>query len=223
MTLRDLPGVTDEKAASAQGTLAMASSVLDPPALALLLRTVDGLRRTERLDRPDIEVAWTGPDANGPLVRPTRLVIDEMLRRVSEAGEILLVGYAFTAPPGSAMEGVVDLLQDAVRKKVRITFVLHKGDEKGARPIVEQMWDIFLKKPRVMTWSPSSKHPYTKLHAKVLIVDRVDMLVGSANFTFHGLESNLELGIRMRSPHAGAVAERFDHLISSGVLTPWGG
>ena len=48
------------------------------------------------------------------------------------------------------------------------------------------------------------------------------MLVGSANFTFLGLESNLELGLRVRGPQAAAVAERFDHLMASGVLRPWG-
>jgi phosphatidylserine/phosphatidylglycerophosphate/cardiolipin synthase-like enzyme len=83
------------------------------------------------------------------------------------------------------------------------------------------MWDVFLKKPRVLTWAPTDKHPYTKLHAKALIVDRIEMLVGSANFTFLGLESNLELGIRVRGPQAGAVAERFDHLLATRILTPW--
>jgi hypothetical protein len=221
MTLRELPGVADEKAAIAQGILARAAAVLNPEALALFLRAVVELRREERLDRPTIEIAWTGPEADGPLVRPTRLVIEEMLRGVRETGEILLVGYAFTAPPGSAMEGVIDLLELAARKEARITLVLHKGEEDDARPVIEQMWNVFLKKPKVMTWTPSKAHPYTKLHAKVLVVDRVEMLVGSANFTFHGLESNLELGLRVRGPQARAVAERFDHLIAAEVISPW--
>jgi phosphatidylserine/phosphatidylglycerophosphate/cardiolipin synthase-like enzyme len=223
MTMRDLPSVADEKAAIAQGVLARAATVLDPEALALFLRTVDELRRAERLDRPEIEIAWTGPNADGPLVRPTRLVIEEMLRGVRHAGEILLVGYAFTVPEGSAMEGVVGLLEEAARKKARITLVLHRGEDSEGLPVIERMWDAFLKKPRVLTWSPQNKHSYTKLHAKVLVVDRVEMLVGSANFTFLGLESNLELGVRIRGPHAGAVAERFDHLIGAGELISWDG
>jgi phosphatidylserine/phosphatidylglycerophosphate/cardiolipin synthase-like enzyme len=221
MALRDLAGVSDEKASSAQGVLRSASTILDPPALALFLRTVDDLRRAERLDRSDIQVAWTGPEAEGPLVRPTRLVIEEMLRSVREAGEILLVGYAFTAPEGSAMEGVVGLLEDAARKAARITLILHKGEEDQARPIIEGIWDVFLKKPRILTWFPSKQHAYTKLHAKVLVVDRIEMLVGSANFTFLGLESNLELGLRVRGPQAAEVAERFDRLVASGALVAW--
>jgi hypothetical protein len=223
LTLRDLPGVSDEKATTAEGVLDSASAILDPLPLAILLRTVNELRVAERLDRPEIEIAWTGPEANGPLVRPTRLVIEEMLRGVRETGEVLLVGYAFTAPHGSAMEGVIALLEEAARKSAKVTLVLHKDEEDDARPAIERMWDVFLKKPTVLTWTPSQEHPYTKLHAKALIVDRVEMLVGSANFTFLGLESNLELGLRVRGRQAAEVAERFDHLISAGVVTPWAG
>jgi hypothetical protein len=221
LALRDLVGVTEEKAREAAIVLSAAAPFLDPPGLGLFLRAVVGLRRIEKLDRPDIEIVWTGPDAEGPLVRPTRLVIEEMLRNAREAGEILLVGYAFTAPQGSAMEGVIDLLEEAARKHARVTLVLHKDEENQARPLVEEMWDVFVKKPRVMTWSPPKDHQFTKLHAKVLVVDRIEMLVGSANFTFLGLESNLELGLRVRGPQAAAVAERFDHLIASGVVRPW--
>jgi phosphatidylserine/phosphatidylglycerophosphate/cardiolipin synthase-like enzyme len=219
--IRQLPGVTGQKATQASSALASVGEVLDPMAIAHVLRTADALRRIERLDRPEIEIAWTGPNAEGPLVRPTRLVLEEMLRGVREAGEILLVGYSFTAPQGSAMEGVVDLLEEAAGKRVRIALVLNR-DEAGANlSNVQAGWDVLVKKPKVMTWDPPADHPYTKLHAKVLIVDRVEMLVGSANFTFHGLESNLELGLRVRGPQAGAVAERFDHLMSSGVIREW--
>jgi hypothetical protein len=218
---RDLAGVTEEKAQEAAAALTTAAPVLEPPALGMLLRAADSLRRIEGLDRPDIEIVWTGPEAVGPLVRPTRLVVEEMLRNVRETGEILLVGYALTAPQGSAMEGVIDLLEDAARKQARIMLVLHRDEETQARPVVEQMWNVFVKKPRIMTWAPPKDHQYTKLHAKALVVDRIEILVGSANFTFLGLESNLELGLRVRGPQAAAVAERFDHLIAAGAIIPW--
>lgn len=221
MAMRQLPGVTGAKAQEAAKALAVAGAVLDPPALAMTLRTADGLRRIELTDRPKIEIAWTGPYAEGPLVRPTPLVIEEMLRGVREAGEVLLVGYSFTAPDGSAMEGVLDLLEEASSKRARITLILHKDENAANLANVRDRWDVLVKKPRIMTWDPPPDHKYTKLHAKVLIVDRIEMLVGSANFTFLGLESNLELGLRVKGPQAGAVAERFDHLIASGVIREW--
>ena len=97
------------------------------------------------------------------------------------------------------MEGVVDLLQAGGRKAWPDHFVLHKGDETGARPAIDRMWDVFVKKPRVMTWSARRSIP-TQSCTPRSSWSIVEMLVGSANFTFHGLESNLELGLRVRGP-----------------------
>jgi phosphatidylserine/phosphatidylglycerophosphate/cardiolipin synthase-like enzyme len=179
------------------------------------------LRAIERLDRPEIEIAWTGPEAEGPLVRPMGVVVEEMLRDVREIGEILIVGYSLTAENGTVMRGIIDLLGDAAKKRASITIILHRDDAGENRRNLLDAWDIHAKKPRILTWDPPHEHPYTKLHAKTMVVDRLDALVTSANFTFHGLESNLELGLRVRGPQAAAIAERFDRLISAGVLKSW--
>ena len=145
-----------------------------------------------------------------------------MLEGVRDAGEVLLVGFAVTVEPGSVMERVVELLASAARRRANLSIVLHSDeDETTNLDNLLTLWDVFVKKPKVYTWRPPPEHPYTKLHAKCLVVDRLDALVTSANFTFHGLESNLELGLRVRGPQAGAIAERLDHLIASKVLQPW--
>lgn len=216
-----LPDVSRETAMRASVAFLTVRDLLDAAGVALALGVGNELRRLERLDRPDIEIAWSGPEAEGPLVRPTGLVIDEMLRRVRDAGEVLIVGYSLTAKEGTIMADIVQLLQEASKRRARITLVLHKDQEAANKTNLLQLWDVFVKKPLVYTWTPPPDHPYTKLHAKVLVVDRLEALVGSANFTFHGLESNLELGLRVRGPQAAAIAERFDHLIASGVLELW--
>jgi len=145
-----------------------------------------------------------------------------MLEGVRDAGEVLLVGYALTAAQGTFMERVVELMVDAARRRATLSIVLHSDNEESTNlDNLMSLWDVFVKKPKVYTWRPPPNHPYTKLHAKCLVVDRLDALVTSANFTFHGLESNLELGLRARGLQAAAIAERFDHLIASGVLQPW--
>ena len=145
-----------------------------------------------------------------------------MLEGVRDAGEVLLVGYTLTVEPGSIMERVVELLISAARKRATLSIVLHSDEDETANlDNLLALWNVFVRKPNVYTWRPPPNHPYTKLHAKCLVVDRLDALVTSANFTFHGLESNLELGLRVRGPQAGAIAERFDHLIASKVLQPF--
>ena len=227
--LARLKGVTDDQAtkiaAAFQKVLSGRSEngpVIDERSLAVALRVGNRLRTVERLARPEIEIAWTGPAAAGPLVRPTSSILENMLESTRDAGEILLVGYALTAQPGTTMERVVSLLVDAARRRASLSVVLHSDEEETANlDNLMALWDIFVTKPKIFTWRPSLDHPYTKLHAKCLVVDRLDALVTSANFTFHGMESNLELGLRVRGPQAGAIAERFDHLIGSGVLEQW--
>ena len=224
-----LRGIGDdhaERIAGAFQQLIRASSgtkaVINEWAVATALRVADRLRSVERLARAEIEIAWTGPTAAGPLVRSTSVVLEEMLEGVRDAGEVLLVGYTLTVEPGTTMERVVELLVETARRRATLSIVLHSDeDETTNLDNLLRLWDVFVKKPRVYTWRPPPNHPYTKLHAKCLVVDRLDALVTSANFTFHGLESNLELGLRVRGPQAAAIAERFDHLIASEVLRPW--
>ena len=215
-----LRGVSDDHAARIAA--ALHKVYVDERTVATALRVANRLRSVERLARPEIEIAWTGPAASGPLVRSTSVVLEEMLESVREAGEVLLVGYALTAEPGTKMERVIELLVESARRRASLSIILHSGeDETTNLDNLLRLWDVFVKKPKVYTWRPPADHPFTKLHAKCLVVDRLDALVTSANFTFHGMESNLELGLRVRGPQAAAIAERFDHLIASGVLKPW--
>ena len=190
--------------------------------IAFALRVANCLRAEERLGRPEIEIAWTGPESEGPLIRSTSFILEEMLQGVREVGEVLLVGYAFTVEAGTEMERVVELLAEATRRRAGVSIVLH-SDATESRNLDNLLrnWDVFVKKPAVYTWRPPANHPYTKLHAKCLVIDRLDALVTSANFTFHGLESNLELGLRVRGPQAAVIAQRFDQLIAAEVLRPW--
>lgn len=194
---------------------------VDPASLSLALRVAVGLRSVEHLQRPEIEIVWTGPHAEGPLVRPTATVIVEMLRSVREAGEVLIVGYSLTSEDGSPMAAIIDLLGEVSRRRAVVTIILHRDEEARNRANLLAAWDPRAVKPRLFTWDPPTEFPYTKLHAKALVVDRLEALVTSANLTLHGLRANLELGLRVRGPQAQAIALRFDHLIASGVLREW--
>lgn len=217
-----IPGVGPDVARRTVATWRSIGSDVGSANVVLALATANRLRRMELLNRPEIEIVWTGPAAPGALVRSTGAVVEEMLSSVREAGEILLVGYSLTAEDGTLMRGIVDLLAGASRKGASVTLVLHRDAEEHNKSNLLLAWSVFARKPRVLTWVPAPDHPYTKLHAKALVIDRLDLLVTSANFTFHGLESNLELGLRVRGPQAGVVAERFDELMAAGVLKPWG-
>lgn len=194
---------------------------LDVRSVTLALRTAQAVtvRDAERVAQ--VEVAWTGPDAGGPPVRPTAAVIAEMLRNTRSGGEILLVGYSLTAEDGSSSKDVIELLGAASREQAQVCVVLHRDEEERNRTNLLSAWDAFAVKPKIYTWDPDGGGPYSKMHAKVLIVDRLDVLVTSANLTYHGLHENIEVGLRVRGPQAAAIAQRFDHLIAEQVLKLW--
>lgn len=214
-------GVTSEVATRAANLFNSIGDSMTGEQLAIVLDTADRTRSMERTSNPTVQIVWTGPETRGTLVRPTVAVLDEMLGRIRDNGEVLLVGYALTVPDESAMERVIDRLENATNRGASITLVLHSDKKEQNLSNLRSVWDVFTKKPKVYTWVPSDAHPYTSLHAKCLVVDRLDALVTSANFTFHGLESNLELGLRVLGPQAGSIFERFEHLIAEGILTEW--
>lgn len=220
--IRAVRNVSQDTAEVAAKVFAQIGVDADPAAVSAAIRTAVGIRTAERLDSPKVEICWTGPETDGPLVTDSSAAVGRLLEACSDIGQILLVGYSFTVPKGSYMEKVRDLLIDASRRKAKIQVILHKDEEEKNKEELLKDWDVYTRKPEVYTWDPPAKHPYTKLHAKCLVVDRLQMLVTSANFTLHGLESNIELGLLVRNqPLATAVHERFDHLINDGVLQRW--
>ncbi|MDB2392561.1 phospholipase D-like domain-containing protein [Acidimicrobiaceae bacterium] len=217
-----IKGVPDALASEAFRCFSKLDDRLNETAVAAVLRTAAEIREVERLDSPKVEVTWTGPDAEGPLVTDSTSAIERCLEECRDTGEVLLVGYSLTVAKNSAMERIIELLVDASRRRAKIQVVLHKDDENKNKNELMKHWDKFVSKPQIYTWDPPADHPYTKLHAKCLVVDRLQMIVTSANFTFHGLESNIELGLLVRNQRlATAVHERFDHLMNAGVLRQW--
>ncbi|MGH8437163.1 MAG: phospholipase D-like domain-containing protein, partial [Pseudomonas sp.] len=81
-------------------------------------------------------------------------------------------------------------------------------------------WRAGVPKPSMFTW-PVQDDEKAALHAKLLISDRNDALVTSANLTYHGFERNLEMGIRVTGRAAAEIHDRIDDLIRAGELVPW--
>ena len=60
--------------------------------------------------------------------------------------------------------------------------------------------------------------PYASMHAKCLLADGSDLLVTSANFTFHGLHGNIEIGIRLSGAPVAEARKIFSHLVTNQIV-----
>jgi cardiolipin synthase len=175
-----------------------------------------------------VDTVWTGPEVAGSEVRRTAAVVNEIL--ASAEKELLIVGYWLVAS-AAQIKALVEILIQKSRTGTQVRFVFDPGEKAGGLDnfsALNMLWprDLQGTTREVYTWSKhmtkatnSYGHHYDrKLHAKVIVADRRDALVTSANLTHAGLLENLEMGFRVHGAMARAVVRHFDLLIDEGIL-----
>ena len=154
-----------------------------------------------------VDAVWTGPDVARSEVRRTEAVVEEIIAGAQK--ELLVVGY-WLAATTNQVRFLVEAVKEKAAQGVKVLFVLDPGEKTQGGDnftALDEQWAPGLSAaPRgVYTWSDrlskattNSGLPYDrKLHAKVIVADRQDALVTSANLTRAGLQENLEMGLRM--------------------------
>lgn len=159
----------------------------------------------------DAELVATLPPGMPGLARPTRRVIREMLTRAAD--EVILLGYEFTD------HETVKALSGAAKRGADVIVICDR--ERGTATNLLNLWDKDAPAPHVFEDSlrPEAA-PYASMHAKSLLVDGSELLVTSANFTFHGLQGNIEIGIRLAGAKAAEARKVFSYLLEAGIVSP---
>lgn len=164
-----------------------------------------------------VEVAWTFPGSARPSLRTTSGIARQIIDAAQEA--LLVVGYAVTVD--SQVSGLaaqtVGAIARASERGVVVVAVLHRHANRVA---LLQAWRPGVPLPSIFTWPPTND-PKASIHAKLLIADRNDALVTSANLTYHGFEKNLEMGLRVTGEAAADMDDGIRGLIASGELVEW--
>lgn len=185
--------------------------------LVLALRVSAGTAARIAAGQPLIEVVWTYPGSARPGLRTTGGVAREIIDTSRQS--LLVVGYNVTVDP--ALTGLaaqsIDAIARAAERGVVVTAVLHRNVNLQA---LLQAWHAGAPPPSIFTW-PLADDEKASVHAKLLISDRSDALITSANLTYHGFERNLEMGLRVTGRAATEIHDRFHELIASGELKPW--
>jgi phosphatidylserine/phosphatidylglycerophosphate/cardiolipin synthase-like enzyme len=82
-------------------------------------------------------------------------------------------------------------------------------------------WPLGCPPPRILTWRLPADDRHLKLHAKVLLADRRDALVTSANLTFYAMDRNMEMGVRVTGAPAATIAQHFALLERENIIEPF--
>lgn len=193
------------------------------PSLAFAIRSVHRALRTANGSDTLLEAIWTGPSSMPSNLRHTSQVIPELIERASSY--VVLVGYSINIDyRGYGLTGrVFQHLVECSARGVHISAIIQ--DEESNFRALSDHWPSEYPAPELFTWTngPTEDH-MTKLHAKVLIADDTELIVTSANLTYHGLDQNLELGIHVRGfhPMIRRVRAQFDELRRAGIIHPIG-
>lgn len=186
--------------------------------VSLALRVAVATRSAAQVDACQVEVATTHPRLL-PRARTTGGVARELVRSAHE--QLLIVGYRATTD--TKMTGLASqtlkAIADAARRGVSVTAVMQR--DVSNRKALLRAFPEAASRAALYTWPEQEGDEKASLHAKVLVADRGDALVTSANLTYHGFSGNVELGVRIKGPPAAKVAEVFEELIRAGEFVKW--
>ena len=177
---------------------------------------------------PVPELILTGPEVEGIATRDTRIVVREMFE--SARSSVLVVGYAFNRSE-EIFQPLAHRMAGNSRLTVHIVLNVHPKRGQPAESTVRAFATDFFRSswpfhPRPdVYFDPDSlldaKLGHSSLHAKLIVVDRRWVYLGSANFTQAAFHRNLEAGIRLKNERLGKeLIGYFDHLIKEGRLKP---
>ncbi|WP_081057576.1 DISARM system phospholipase D-like protein DrmC [Burkholderia diffusa] len=205
-------------------TWAREFAVLGNRAFALQLSAIkDAVAQTES-EATQTEVVWTGPKVEGSYLRATRQVVQDIISAAQ--ADLLVVGYWLAGKEDyeGIINDIVELMANAVARGVKVTMVLDEGEKgygKNNRDTLIALWPKDIPQPKLLTWKipPDDKH--LKLHAKVLVADRHDALVTSANLTMYALDRNMEMGVRAQGQPSARIALQFELLEQHQVIVPY--
>ncbi|MBC3382974.1 MULTISPECIES: DISARM system phospholipase D-like protein DrmC [unclassified Pseudomonas] len=170
------------------------------------------------------EVVWTGPKVEGSYLRATRQVVQDIISAAQS--ELLVVGYWLAGKEDyeGIINDIIALMAEAVLRGVEVTLVLDEGEKgygKSNRDILIALWPKIVALPKLLTWKIPADDKHLKLHAKVLVADRHDALVTSANLTMYALDRNMEMGVRAQGQPSVRIAQHFALLRHKEVLVPY--
>lgn len=175
--------------------------------LAFLL--VATLRAQDAEPRPAFELveSWpAGTELDHPDLRDTAEVWLEMIARAR--GSIDLAQFYASDAPGSRLEAVVQGLEAAATRGVRVRFLASET----FRPTYPETLARLAAHPGIeVRFYDIAAEPGGVLHAKYWIVDGREVFLGSQNFDYRALEHIVELGARLEHPLlAQAFAQIFE-------------
>ncbi len=137
------------------------------------------------------ELAITAPISFKLKARKIHEVVASMLQASQKS--ITLTGYAVS----DYFTEMIDLMISKSQQGVYVR--LYLNDYEKQKSNLKRLMNLRSKYLRVFDYQKKEDDSMAALHAKTIVVDERNLLVSSANLSYHGMEGNVEMGIRLKS------------------------
>lgn len=155
-------------------------------------------------DQVETEISVTGTAWMGSGVGSIQSSIEELFKNARR--EIQVAIYEIT----NGSRGFLDRIHLCLNRGIKVTMIVNRFEEKS--PAVKNIIRGFLKFHYFTLYDFTGESINEDLHAKIIVIDRIQALVGSANLTWRGLAGNHELSIIVRGKSAYTVSSLLDKL-----------
>ena len=212
--------IKDEMAALNGGSLECA---LFPKSLALIEREYPQLSREQAISlvelvsnalsekqKEKISLVATVPPAFSLKTKRIQNVVEDLIKNAKKS--ILLTGY-------SVSEFVSEMIDTLVEKSQKGVLIKIFFNDIKSQVSIEKILRYRSKFLQVYNYT-NKEDKMAALHAKILMVDDADVLISSANLSYHGMAGNIEIGTQVCSEKIfKQINELFKQLLFSKVFT----
>ncbi len=109
-------------------------------------------------------------------------------------------------------------IQSCLARGIRVTMIINRYNDQPL--LIRRKLELLATRfPHFELLNFQPKKKMEDLHAKIMIVDRNNALVGSANLTWKGLVGNHELAVISHGSVAWKIGELFDKLSQDSRIT----
>lgn len=177
--------------------------------IGVVLETLAHVRLMATAREERIEVVCTAPSRLGVPVRTTFATTVEMVQAARQ--EIFVVGYVFTEGARGLIEEIAVARRD---RGVQVTLIGNRMQDQLAT--LRSLWPADSSAPNIFSRKADPSDDMIALHAKLLVCDSTVALITSANFSYHGLHENIEIGVKIESASVARLVEVVQALIRTG-------
>lgn len=125
--------------------------------------------------------------------------------------EVLFVTYNISSGSDLFFNQITTMLE----RGIRIRMIINRFDKQhtSVQRKLQQLQQNYQHLMQLFSFVPSQE--YADLHAKVIVVDHQQALVGSANLSFRGLHNNHELGVVIDGTAVTEILRAINALLAS--------